>query len=359
MGVTFRRFVTGLPLVAVLAAAVALSSCGSGENTTQGSPSPSLTGVDSSTTAWPGGAVWLGANNRVVLRQDDGESVWKRSRVGATSGSLNGLNDIAFPDAAHGWAVGDGGTIIHTADGGRTWAAQESGVSMALDQVTFADSRCGFIVGVDTILATTDAGASWVQQWVAGGLPQSTWIVAVASVDGQRAWAIDDRGGVAFTTDGGNLWERTRVATHADSPCDVAFVDNSYGWIAAVSAVLRTSDGGLTWSRQATLRSVFAIAFADEAHGWSVGDVILRTRDGGSSWQDVTPRRYVNDSVVLLDVAAQDAQRVWVVGSRDTGGGNSRGLVLYSSNGGRRWVDATPRVKGGVPAWITVTVAGD
>ena len=285
--------------------------------------------------------------------------MWARSRFGAASGSLNGLNDIAFPDATHGWAVGDGGTIIHTADGGKTWAAQDSGVSLALDQVTFADSSRGFIVGVDTILATTDGGASWVQQSVADGLPWCTWIVAVASVDGERAWAVDDRGGVESTSDGGNLWERTRVATHGDSPCDVAFVDNSHGWIAAVSAVLRTSDGGLTWERQATPRAVFAIAFADEVHGWSVGDVILRTRDGGSSWQDVTPHRYVNDSVVLEDVAAQDAQRVWVVGSKATGGGNSKGIVLYSSDGGRRWVDATPEVKGGVPAWITVTMAGD
>ncbi|MEK6210061.1 MAG: hypothetical protein AABM64_06765 [Pseudomonadota bacterium] len=37
------------------------------------------------------------------------------------------LSDIVFSDSMRGWAVGGGGTILTTPDGGKTWTAQASG----------------------------------------------------------------------------------------------------------------------------------------------------------------------------------------------------------------------------------------
>jgi hypothetical protein len=50
-----------------------------------------------------------------VLRTDDGGLTWEiqAAHTGAP------LNDVFFVDALRGWAVGQGGTIIHTARGGR------------------------------------------------------------------------------------------------------------------------------------------------------------------------------------------------------------------------------------------------
>jgi len=50
-----------------------------------------------------------------VLRTDDGGVTWQAQ----ASRSGNRLNDVFFVDALRGWAVGEGGTIIHTARGGR------------------------------------------------------------------------------------------------------------------------------------------------------------------------------------------------------------------------------------------------
>ena len=33
----------------------------------------------------------------------------------------NGIYGLAFADAAHGWAVGGGGTVLATQDGGESW----------------------------------------------------------------------------------------------------------------------------------------------------------------------------------------------------------------------------------------------
>ena len=41
-----------------------------------------------------------------------------------TSGTTAPLNAVAFANATRGWAVGDDGTILATADGGATWSRQ-------------------------------------------------------------------------------------------------------------------------------------------------------------------------------------------------------------------------------------------
>ena len=51
----------------------------------------------------------------MVLRSDDGGVTWQAQ----ASHTGTRLNDVLFVDALHGWAVGEGGTIIHTARGGK------------------------------------------------------------------------------------------------------------------------------------------------------------------------------------------------------------------------------------------------
>lgn len=50
----------------------------------------------------------------VILRTDDGGVSWQAQAAHAS----RPLNDIFFVDAMRGWAVGDGGIIVHTARGG-------------------------------------------------------------------------------------------------------------------------------------------------------------------------------------------------------------------------------------------------
>src|SRR5215470_18499952 len=58
-------------------------------------------------------------------------------------------------DGTRAWAVGAGGTILATADGGKTWAAQPSGVQAGLWSVRFhAEGQQGWAVGGRTTLAT-------------------------------------------------------------------------------------------------------------------------------------------------------------------------------------------------------------
>ena len=72
------------------------------------------------------------------------------------------LADVTMVDATHGWAVGDGGLILRTADGS-TWAPQVSGVTFDLTAVSAVDAQTAWVVGDgEAILTTIDGGAHWV-----------------------------------------------------------------------------------------------------------------------------------------------------------------------------------------------------
>jgi Photosynthesis system II assembly factor YCF48 len=72
---------------------------------------------------------------------------------------------VHFADAHTGWAVGVGGTILATRDGGTHWEPRNSRTDSTLLGVHFADAHAGWAVGVGgTILATRDGGINWERQ---------------------------------------------------------------------------------------------------------------------------------------------------------------------------------------------------
>src|SRR5260370_541538 len=44
-------------------------------------------------------------------------------------GDANNNTGVSFPDSMHGWIVGLGGKVLHTADGGVTWQGQNAGIN--------------------------------------------------------------------------------------------------------------------------------------------------------------------------------------------------------------------------------------
>jgi len=88
-----------------------------------------------------------------------------RSRVGGRGAALDA---IACVGAGACYAVGDGGTIVATADGGRTWRGLPNPAVKTNDGLRGiscpAPSACYAVGGLGTILATTDGGRSWRAQ---------------------------------------------------------------------------------------------------------------------------------------------------------------------------------------------------
>ncbi|HEY5753141.1 MAG TPA: P-loop NTPase fold protein, partial [Chthoniobacterales bacterium] len=129
-------------------------------------------------------AVFLGitkAGENFVACGEDGtiaRSVGTRSWQALPSGVDVVLNDILFTSDAAGWAVGDGGIVLVTTDGGNTWQKQTSGTGATLNAVFFPTPERGFGAGAGgTLIGTEDGGRRWFPVVTAG-----------TSSGGRHAW---------------------------------------------------------------------------------------------------------------------------------------------------------------------------
>ena len=100
-------------------------------------------GLLANSPAWVKLAVPAVALLVVMLVVFWGSPLWKPQ----SSGTQNSLFSVAFVSPQVGWAVGDDGTILHTADGGQSWQAQSSGTQNSLLSVAFVSPQVGWAVG--------------------------------------------------------------------------------------------------------------------------------------------------------------------------------------------------------------------
>lgn len=259
------------------------------------------------------------------------------------------------------WAVGEGGTILHSTDGGGTWSAQPSGTSLALNDVTFADAENGWAVGGDdgsdwgqtshVVLHTTDGGETWLRQHAPGNSDADLW--AATCTDARTAWAVGDYA-VYATTDGGQTWSSQRIGAMGGMS-SIVFPTAKEGLMggahdgtegAILGAVLRTTDAGRHWHlvRLGSWAAHYQLVdpvFADAAHGWAIlapgdwevgsgGYYVVATSNGGVSWRLVPVPPHISVSSLAIEPNGS-----LCVAARDTVGHTA--VFLESSDGGRHW----------------------
>ncbi len=257
--------------------------------------------------------------------QDTVQFEWRQLE----SGTGEHLYGIHFIDTKHGWAVGTGGTVLSTVDGGISWKA--TSISHAtLTQVNFATPNNGWTVSIGQVHYTGSGGASWNLQHQARGTGKTPpGILDLHFVNTTHGWAVGGKGTVLKTENGGSRWENQRDLSNKHL-WGVYFVDPAHGWIVGEEGeILHTQDGGNRWVQQRSNaeQPLFAVHFVNVTHGWIVGTngLILHTTDGGITW--VRQRTPVNQT--LRDIAFRDEKRGWAVGEN--------GLILHTTDSGSTW----------------------
>jgi photosystem II stability/assembly factor-like uncharacterized protein len=81
--------------------------------------------------------------------------------------------DVVMVDSLWAWMVGEpwpGGVLIsRTTDGGRNWTVQNPGTTARLYSVSFTDRRNGWAVGTGGTIVHTSDGGVWVEEQAEGG----------------------------------------------------------------------------------------------------------------------------------------------------------------------------------------------
>lgn len=230
------------------------------------------------------------------------------------------------------------------------WVAGTSGTSYALQSVDMLDYTFGFAVGNGgKILKTTNGGATWV---AVGGLPNEITIRDVDIVDINTAWAVGTEGSLGVilkTIDGGVTWNHQTPA-QISQLYSVFFFDSSTGFaVGASGSIWQTVDGGTIWTQKV---SGVTVNFYGVGGGtvnsspvvravWAVGvdGVIRRSMQltPSSSWTTWSSQSSGGSFAILKDVKVFEASdvhlSVLIVGTS--------GTILRTTNSGITWTPIT------------------
>jgi photosystem II stability/assembly factor-like uncharacterized protein len=206
-------------------------------------------------------------------------------------------------------------------------------------------------------------------QWTPVASPTDVELRGLSVVSPNVVWASGQRGTVVRTIDGGRTWSRDTIpgaggldlrAIAATSPLVAHAVS-----IGDSSRIYRTADGGRSWSLRwsATRKGTFldAIRFWDARNGIAMSDpvdgrfLLLTTADGGESWQEI-PASAMPPALEGEGGFAASGSCLTVAGHADVwfaSGGAAAARVYHSADRGRTWtVHDTPIRAGAASAGI-------
>ena len=268
----------------VLGTAALLFAC-------HGSSSPSPTGDGGSPPPPTGWRAAVGAGGTLVQTFD--EHTWSmRSSLGVDLFAVTCVGNLK------GWAVGQGGAVMHTEDGGQTWAPEQSNLVAALRGVHFSDALHGVIAGDGGALARTeDGGQSWTPI-----ATTSSDLGAVAATTSGEFFVASAGGSVLHSTDFGRSFSPVAIAGAADVVAIASDADGTLVFAGdGVGHVFASTDGAASFHLETTAPA--AIASIASAGQW-----------GGSGWGGVSALAVGDGGVVLL--RASDG--VWAASNAGT-----------------------------------------
>ncbi len=235
-------------------------------------------------------------------------ATWSVTGMYAAS-SLN-LVAVACPSATQCYAVGEttvkSAMVLASTDGGTTWAQQYVPVGGMLNAVACSSPTTCMAVGGTNVVSTTNGGMTWSVSHLgsatlsAVSCPSTTECVAAGSEPPVVSGC--DSGSTYTTTNGGQSWSTT--TTHCFVPAGIAcptvsrcVLVGTHGNGIVHGEIVGTADAGSTW-RSSYVLSQDNTQFSGVscpslqvcvAVGSSPAQSIVRTADGGITWVGQTP----------------------------------------------------------------------
>lgn len=304
-------------------------------------------------TTRDGGLTWMDVlasrqASAPVTVDDSAATQRSATRSTPTTAGLPALTGLKFFSAEEGFAWGEvdslvGGGLYRTEDGGRTW----TGIGGAVPGDVW--SAGDFVGPTDGALASgTGALARVAGNALGGARPiriDGRRVHGVRLSSDGRGWLAGDGGLLMRTSNGGVAWESVpALPSSARGLVDLAAIETRGAtvWVAGRpgTRVWRSTDHGKSWTvgRTTERSEILGLAFGDERSGVAVGawGTILKTDDGGDTWSAVRGEGRRSAALVcvardeeiahalLADVAGERGYRTRVVSlteTRPTGAG--------------------------------------
>jgi photosystem II stability/assembly factor-like uncharacterized protein len=202
-------------------------------------------------------------------------------------------NELRAVDFAggRGYAVGAFGTVLRTDDGGTTWSGVRTGLLDDLSKLRVIDANTFLAGGGCTLLRSDDSGQTLRRLRFNPSATCGSPLAAMHFATKDIGYLVRSDGSVLRTEDGGARFaSRTALpATGGGPPNDAWFTSPENGVVVTGSDTLgriyRTTDGGSSWKDVATSGALRGLFFVSATTGYAVGqNAVLKTVDGGATW---------------------------------------------------------------------------
>lgn len=193
-----------------------------------------------------------------VVRTLDGGATWTRRITSTRIGSSTALLAVGPNRVVLG---GQSGLRLSTDGGRRFRRARGRAAGRPIEGLDAADGAA-FAAGKRSLAVSRDRGRSWRRV----PLPShGATVRAVDFLDRLSGYLVTRRGRVYKTADGGRVWRMLRLPSGVHAASGLSFSDARHGWVnisfadsfdredysPGRGALLRTDDGGRTWTWQA------------------------------------------------------------------------------------------------------------
>lgn len=273
----------------------------------------------------------------LAIRTTDGGKTWQKILLPPDVDSTWTLRRVHFFDEQRGYIVGGKleksepyeprrSLVLSTTDGGASWqrvALDSTLANVVYSDVSFPTSQVGYLAGSSSTTAilakTTDGGATW-KRITGPGSPYYLFEVEFRDPDHGMVTAGEFepvQTSIWITSDGGVSWKQpqSKFWENMQSVRNITHVTNQTWLLTAGSNIARTTNDAASWDSVYTWSQINSIAFASGTQvGYAVGrdtSTVLKTKDGGATWSI----QQSNQGQPLYGVSAPSERVAYAVGA--------------------------------------------
>jgi photosystem II stability/assembly factor-like uncharacterized protein len=237
------------------------------------------------------------------------------------------LNSISFIDSNTGWAAGNLGRIVHTVNGGNTWATLTTGTSNDIGSVFFVAKEIGWVAGENGMIKkTVDGGVSWTSQ----NISTTEDINCIYFIDKNTGWAVGNRGKIFKTVDAGTVWSAQQSNT-VDDIYSIQAVDYNLIYACGEGGLfLRSTDGGNSWANinTGTLNDLAALHAGTNGKVYVCGENgTILSMETGNGFKDINPSSSNTDFTSIVFISGSNGYVI-----------SRSGDIYQTGNAGFSWV---------------------
>ncbi|MCK0164459.1 YCF48-related protein [Marinobacter sp. S6332] len=271
-----------------------------------------------------------------IIYSDDGGKSWEQGSVPVSVT----LTAVDFGTETHGWAVGHSGVVLHTEDGGENWSLQLTGIDaseLAIaskeDQVAAMEER------IEEAPESEKGDLEWAMDDLIFAMENMQSDLDIGPVNpllgvwfenDQHGFVVGAYGMILRTQDGGNSWSdwapKIQNAQNFHLNSITRVTGGALVIVGEAGQIHVSVDNGATWERrespyEGSLFGVIGTGQVNEILAFGLRGNMLFSTDLGKSWRMVPN----SAGATLNDGAVAEDGRITLVGNG--------GTVLMSGNG--------------------------